>query len=60
MQMLTSMLSYANADANELIRRLQYSPSNRRYEAAHDAFGIVIATEHGSRCAHMYDLQGTD
>ena len=40
----------------KLIRRLQYSPSNRRHEAAHDVLGIVTASEYGSRCAHMYDL----
>ena len=40
----------------KLIRRLQYSPSNRRHEAAHDVLGIVTAREYGSRCAHMYDL----
>ena len=44
----------------KLIRRLQYSPSNRRHEAAHDTFGIVTAIEYDSRCAHMYDLYGTD
>ena len=33
----------------KLIQRLQYSPSNRKHGAAHDAFGIVRATEDGSR-----------
>ena len=42
-------------DVGELIRRLQYSPSNRRHEVTHDAFGIVTAIKYGSRCAHMYD-----
>ena len=38
----------------KLIRRLQYSPNNRRHEGAHDVFGIVTAIEYGSRCVHMY------
>ena len=29
--------------------------SNRKHEVAHDAFGIVRATEDGSRWAYMYD-----
>ena len=34
----------------QLIRRLQYSQSNRQHANAHGAFGIVIASKHGSRC----------
>ena len=38
---------------SKLIRRLQYSPSHIRHEAAHDAFGIV----YGSRCSYRNDLE---
>ena len=53
---VTEKINASNASGGELSRRLQYSPSNRRHEAAHDVLGIVTASEYGSRCAHMYDL----